>query len=107
VTSILRRSSVATAQSTGYAYRVSSRVFRGATRHASQWSSEDRAFGDAVLEKQAYRPDTLALDTQIETKSGAVRVIDCMPPDNVGHYVVRGVEGTLGEVEMTMELVIR
>jgi GH15 family glucan-1,4-alpha-glucosidase len=54
-----------------------------------------------------YRPGTLVLETEFETDDGAVRVVDCMPPDGGEHSVVRVVEGLRGRVPMRMQLVIR
>jgi GH15 family glucan-1,4-alpha-glucosidase len=56
---------------------------------------------------QHYRPDTLVLETEFRTSTGVVRVIDCMPPADVAHDVVRVVEGIEGEVPMKMVLAIR
>ena len=47
------------------------------------------------------------LETELETDSGAVRLIDFMPPRETKPDVVRIVEGVRGRVEMAMELVIR
>ena len=57
--------------------------------------------------RRAYRDETLVLDTEFETDSGAVRVIDCMSPSTEGCDVLRIVEGLRGCVPMRMELVIR
>jgi GH15 family glucan-1,4-alpha-glucosidase len=54
-----------------------------------------------------YRGDSLILETEIETKSGAVRLIDFMPPRGENPDLVRIVEGIRGEVAMQMELIIR
>ena len=54
-----------------------------------------------------YRPGTLVLETDWETDSGAVRVIDFMPPRGKAPDIVRIVEGIRGKVEMSSELVIR
>ena len=57
--------------------------------------------------KRRYRGDTLIIETEIETKSGAVRLIDFMPPRGENPDIVRIVEGLRGEVPMQMELIIR
>src|SRR5436305_15068336 len=44
-----------------------------------------------------YRGDTLILETELETRSGAVRLIDFMPPRGKNPDVVRIVEGVTGE----------
>jgi GH15 family glucan-1,4-alpha-glucosidase len=54
-----------------------------------------------------YRDDSLVLETDVTTDSGAVRLIDFMPPRGTNPDVVRIVEGLGGEVEMTMELIVR
>jgi GH15 family glucan-1,4-alpha-glucosidase len=54
-----------------------------------------------------YRPDTLILETDFETDTGAVRIIDFMTPRDAEPDLVRIVEGLRGEVRMHMELVIR
>src|SRR5208283_2629957 len=57
--------------------------------------------------RRNYRSDTLVLETEFETASGTVRIIDSMPlwPDRTD--VVRVVEGVRGRVPMQMELIIR
>ena len=57
--------------------------------------------------RRRYRGDTLILETEIETKSGAVRLIDFMPPRGDNPDIVRIIEGVHGEVSMQMELIIR
>ncbi len=54
-----------------------------------------------------YREHTLVVETDWETDSGAVRVIDFMPPRGKAPDIVRIVEGVRGKVEMSSELVIR
>lgn len=54
-----------------------------------------------------YRGETLILETKIETASGAVRLIDFMPPRGENPDLIRIVEGIRGEVAMQMELIIR
>src|SRR5580704_9288787 len=54
-----------------------------------------------------YRGDTLIVETEIETESGAVRLIDFMPPRGKNPDLVRIIEGLRGEVQMKMELIIR
>ena len=62
---------------------------------------------DAWERGRRYRPDTLILETEWETETGAVRLIDFMPPRGKAPDIVRIVEGLHGEVEMSSELVIR
>jgi GH15 family glucan-1,4-alpha-glucosidase len=54
-----------------------------------------------------YRPNTLILETAIETASGAVTVIDFMPPRGRNSDIVRLVRGERGRVAMRTELVLR
>jgi GH15 family glucan-1,4-alpha-glucosidase len=57
--------------------------------------------------RRRYRGDTLILETELETKSGAVRLIDFMPPRGENPDLIRIVEGLRGEVRMHMQLIIR
>jgi GH15 family glucan-1,4-alpha-glucosidase len=57
--------------------------------------------------RRRYSDGTLILETEIETASGAIRLIDFMPPRGENPDIIRIVEGIRGEVEMAMELVIR
>ena len=57
--------------------------------------------------RRRYRGDTLILETELETKDGAVRLIDFMPPRGENPDIIRIIEGLRGEVQMHMELVIR
>jgi GH15 family glucan-1,4-alpha-glucosidase len=54
-----------------------------------------------------YRPDTLILETRFETDTGAVVVLDFMPPRGQSPDIVRLVLGEQGEVSMHTELVLR
>jgi GH15 family glucan-1,4-alpha-glucosidase len=57
--------------------------------------------------RRRYRGDTLILETELETQSGAVRLIDFMPPRGENPDIIRIIEGLRGKVPMHMELVIR
>jgi len=57
--------------------------------------------------RRRYRGDTLILETELETKDGAVRLIDFMPPRGENPDIIRIIEGLRGKVQMHMELVIR
>lgn len=57
--------------------------------------------------RRRYRPNTLILETEFETGSGVVRLIDFMPPRGEAPDIVRIVEGVAGRVRLKMELVIR
>ena len=63
--------------------------------------------GEFRSTRRRYRDDTLVLETELETDSGAVRLVDFMPPRETNPDLVRIVEGIRGRVEMRMELVIR
>ena len=54
-----------------------------------------------------YRNDTLVLESELETDTGVVRLIDFMPPRETNPDLVRIVEGVRGRVDMRMELVLR
>src|SRR6266550_9453416 len=57
--------------------------------------------------RRRYRGDTLILETELETKDGAVRLIDFMPPRGENPDIISIIEGIRGEVVMRMELIIR
>src|SRR5678816_4732385 len=57
--------------------------------------------------RRRYCDETLILETELETKNGAVRLIDFMPPRGENPDIVRIVEGLRGAVRMKMELIIR
>jgi GH15 family glucan-1,4-alpha-glucosidase len=57
--------------------------------------------------ERRYRPDTLVLESEWETDTGRVRVIDFMPPRETKPDIVRIVEGLDGRVRMRTELLIR
>ncbi len=54
-----------------------------------------------------YRDDSLILETDFDTASGCVRVIDFMPDSDERWDVVRIVHGLTGSVAMSMELLVR
>jgi GH15 family glucan-1,4-alpha-glucosidase len=54
-----------------------------------------------------YRADTLILESEWQTETGRVRVIDFMPQRETKPDIVRIVEGLDGHVEMRTELVMR
>ena len=57
--------------------------------------------------ERSYRGETLILETEFITESGRVRLIDFMPPHESEPNVIRIVEGVAGEVEMSMQLIVR
>jgi GH15 family glucan-1,4-alpha-glucosidase len=62
---------------------------------------------DGRCTRRRYRGRTLVLETEWETPTGAVRVIDCMPPRGKAPDLVRVIEGIRGKVSVTSELMIR
>jgi GH15 family glucan-1,4-alpha-glucosidase len=69
------------------------------------WTLQPR--GSFTSPGRRYRGDTLVLETELETASGAVRLIDFMPPRGEAPDIVRIVEGVRGTVDMRMELALR
>jgi GH15 family glucan-1,4-alpha-glucosidase len=63
--------------------------------------------GGGACNRRQYRDDTLILETEWDTESGCVRVIDFMPPRGKAPDIIRIVEGVSGTVTMTSELRIR
>ena len=63
--------------------------------------------GEALRVTRRYRPGTLILETEFETKEGGIRVIDFMPLSDERWDVVRIVEGLSGRVMVHMELIVR
>ena len=57
--------------------------------------------------KRRYREGTLILETEYETDSGSVTIIDWMPPRSGEADLMRMVLGVRGQVTMRMELIIR
>ncbi|MGB6354103.1 MAG: glycoside hydrolase family 15 protein [Steroidobacteraceae bacterium] len=57
--------------------------------------------------RRRYRGDSLILETEFETDSGSVRLIDFMPLSDRRWDVVRIVEGLTGRVDLCMELTVR
>ncbi len=63
--------------------------------------------GQVVQARRQYREGTLVLETEYETGSGAVTVVDCMPVRTGEPDLVRQVVGRRGTVRMHTEIVIR
>ena len=57
--------------------------------------------------RRRYKGETLILETEFETESGAATLIDCMIPRAGAPELVRVLVGTRGRMRMNMELVIR
>jgi GH15 family glucan-1,4-alpha-glucosidase len=74
-------------------------------RENGHWRFFPREKVEKIMRR--YRGETLILETEIETASGAVRLIDFMPPRGRNPDIIRIVEGLRGEVTLEMELIIR
>jgi GH15 family glucan-1,4-alpha-glucosidase len=57
--------------------------------------------------ERRYRPGTLVLETEFQTKSGVAVVVDFMPPDDRATDLIRIVMGRSGQVTFHTELLIR
>jgi GH15 family glucan-1,4-alpha-glucosidase len=57
--------------------------------------------------RRRYRPHTLILETEFDTREGTVRLVDCMAMLSGRTEVVRFVEGVSGRVTMHMEILVR
>lgn len=62
---------------------------------------------EAARVERRYRAGTLVLETDFETPSGEVRIVDAMPIRGRYPDVVRIVEGISGSVSMKLELTLR
>jgi GH15 family glucan-1,4-alpha-glucosidase len=60
-----------------------------------------------VRTTRRYRPGTMVLETEHETASGRVRVVDCLALGHSRPLLVRLVEGLNGQVDMAVELIVR
>jgi GH15 family glucan-1,4-alpha-glucosidase len=78
----------------------------GSPKHG-RWLLAPVGPSQVTATRRAYRPGTLVLETEHETATGTVRLLDFMPPRSQAVDVVRIVEGVDGEVAMRLELVIR
>ncbi len=75
------------------------------TRDNGYWSITPAAHIKRI--RRRYREGTLILETEFETESGTVLLVDFMPRGNHMPGVVRMVIGKRGRVPMKMEFVIR
>jgi len=75
------------------------------THDHGHWSMAPVGGGPATARR--YRDNSLILESEWQTSTGRVRVIDFMPPRGHSPDIVRIVEGLEGTVQMTTELVIR
>jgi GH15 family glucan-1,4-alpha-glucosidase len=76
----------------------------GGSEHG-RWLLAPKGAGPAT--DRRYRDQTLILESEWQTDTGRVRVIDFMPPRETKPDIVRIVEGLEGSVQMRTELVIR
>src|ERR1700748_3754524 len=58
-----------------------------------------------IKSSRRYCDNTLILETQFETESGKVALIDFMPPRGKASDIVRLVHGISGRVKLRMELI--
>ncbi|MGH9321417.1 MAG: glycoside hydrolase family 15 protein [Vicinamibacteria bacterium] len=63
--------------------------------------------GEVRATRRRYRDETLVLETEFETDTGSVTVVDCMPPRSERVDLVRVVVGRRGRVAMRTEIAIR
>ena len=63
--------------------------------------------GAPVRTSRAYVPDTLILETRLETPDGAATIVDFMPPRGRNSDIVRLVRGERGRLRLRTELVLR
>jgi len=75
------------------------------TRDHGHWQIAPE--GDVRAVRRNYRQGTLVLETEFETATGVVAVIDFMPPRSGAADVFRIVEGRRGQVAMHMEFILR
>jgi GH15 family glucan-1,4-alpha-glucosidase len=75
------------------------------SRDHGRWLIAPDSGGPAT--DRRYRKDTLVLESDWETSTGRVRVIDFMPPRGKRPDIVRIVEGLEGSVKMRTELIMR
>jgi GH15 family glucan-1,4-alpha-glucosidase len=71
------------------------------------WSVAPTDAGSVRAVRRRYRGETLVLETDFETDTGLVRVVDAMPPRVDSPVVVRVVHGVRGRVGMTSTMRFR
>ena len=62
---------------------------------------------EVIHTSRRYLPQTMVVETIVETKDGAVQLLDFMPPRETHSQVIRRVYGLRGRVAMKMALAIR
>ncbi len=75
------------------------------TTDNGRWSISPAGLVKAI--RRRYREGTLILETEFETETGSVMLIDCMSPRDKMPNLLRMVAGIRGQVKMDMELIIR
>ncbi len=63
--------------------------------------------GGVLKTTRRYRPGTMVLETEHETASGKVRVVDCLALGHARPVLARLVVGVEGHVDMDVELIVR
>jgi GH15 family glucan-1,4-alpha-glucosidase len=102
-----RRSSAATARSTGCAAALRFRgLFCARCWAQGQWPLADRPAAEEIQSDRRYRGDSLILET-LSPPDRQGRVTDFMPPGTPKAAIVRIVECLQGQVDMRTELAIR
>jgi GH15 family glucan-1,4-alpha-glucosidase len=66
-----------------------------------------RGAGDVTASRRRYVGSSMVLETEFDTPTGAVRLIDFMPVRRQEPDLVRIVEGIRGDVAMQMQLIVR
>jgi len=74
-----------------------------------RWQICPRGLAEGVVTRTSrrYRDDTMVLETEWETGTGVVRLVDCMPVRDKHADLVRRVEGVSGQVEMALRYTVR
>ena len=74
-----------------------------------RWQVCPAGLAEGVVRRttRTYREGTLVLETEWETDTGVVRLVDAMPPRDGHADLVRRVEGVRGTVEMAMRFTVR
>ena len=77
--------------------------------HNGRWQIVPKGWSEGAVTRttRRYRPGSLVLETEWETATGVVRLVDAMPPHDDHVDLIRRVEGVAGEVEMAMRWVVR
>ncbi|MFF0311620.1 glycoside hydrolase family 15 protein [Streptosporangium sp. NPDC004379] len=76
-------------------------------KYNGQWWLGPSGPGRPPATRRRYRGETLVLESEWDTPTGTVRVIDFMPARHANPDLVRIVEGVSGTVEMSTEVRVR